>query len=80
MSKIADIAKGWTYSAFSVFNLLPDNIQKLSDERMEECNKCDMNTANIKNAGGVRCISCNCPLPQKTFLQNQKCPFDKWKK
>lgn len=81
MSKIADIAKGWTYSALSVFNLLPDNIQKLSDERMEECNKCDMNTANIKNAGArPRCLVCNCFLPEKTFDKKQSCPSDKWKK
>lgn len=81
MSKILDIAKGWTYSALSVFNLLSKETQQLSDDRMRVCNTCDMNTANIKNAGArPRCLMCNCFLPEKTFDKKQNCPSDKWEK
>lgn len=66
---IKNILIGW-------FNSIFDRNKKLSEERMEICNKCNEKTRITKNI--YICGLCGCVLDSKTRVKDEKCELNKW--
>ena len=70
MSKVGEIIMGAS-------NLIvkSEEIEILSKERMEICNKCPF---KVKQLGLDVCEKCGCILKLKTRSVESKCPENKW--
>lgn len=73
---LVKILQGWTNKTLSDYNLLPKEMQELSESRMEHCNKCEQNAGLLGSK--AKCLKCGCYLPHKTMELSQKCPLNKW--
>ena len=76
---LTNIIKGFTFKQLAKYSLLPSKIKELSVSRMEKCTSCEFMIKDIKE--GVkqgRCAACTCWLPEKTFVEKEKCPLNKW--
>lgn len=87
IEKFKTIVKAWGISVFHT-----EEQKRLSEERMEECLKCELlGEVNVSDATGglvdnyFMCRGCGCPMQGKIFVPvdapaEHKCPRNKWKK
>lgn len=86
MSKIFDIAQGWTRYFYSKIGELPKHVREESERRLAICDTCEfrngvfcskMKTGHNEITGQLT-QGCGCPTKQKSLSDNSKCPAGKW--
>ena len=86
MSKVKEIVVGWANLFRKEFDALPENVQKLADERFKICNNCPIRKGNvcdpkqmIENVVTKQMVNgCGCNLKAKVLSPESKCPASKW--
>ncbi len=81
---IENIIKGWFFSLIYA----PKNIKRMSFERLQECNKCEVAIpstvlkfikGNAVEEKCKKCMFCGCPTYEKSLVKEEKCELNKWK-
>lgn len=72
MSKIDEVANGFSNLAKSKLGLLSKETEVRNQVRMDICNACEHKTAL------GRCGKCGCVLAAKTKCDECTCPIGKW--
>lgn len=71
------IIRGYSNSALNNVGLLSEDKQKIANNRMLICNKCDTFITSTmicdKSKGG-----CGCHMDKKVYAMNASCPKEKW--
>lgn len=75
LSTLKNIAAGYTNLLKDKANILPEDIKKLSDTRMEICRSCPSNQFNEIDE---RCKLCKCYMPAATKAIGKECPDNHW--
>jgi len=86
MSKINQILDGWANLIKDRFGNLSEDLKKISQERLNICDSCDIRLGSICNPSmtGVNIQTgklqrgCGCNIAAKTMSTNAKCPLGKW--
>jgi len=86
MSKIFQIVKGWGNVIKQEIGVLEEDIEKMSIERLEVCNKCLLRSgvmcSTTKSGKNLRTgqitTGCGCVLIAKTKVKEAMCPLNKW--
>lgn len=65
------MAEGWKNVVLDAVDRLDEDVEALSNDRMEICKECPSNVLNI-------CTECGCPLTAKTKSPMETCPLNKW--
>jgi len=85
---IINIITGWANLLRDRFDVLPDDLKQMAEERLIICNSCHMREQNtcMTNRTGINIETgkvrkgCGCNLSAKTLDPNSECPLAKWKK
>lgn len=84
IGKLRNILEGWKGYAF------PDeDTEKEAKKRAEICAQCDsakpvdgmdrvLPDPDNKQAEGMKCVECGCPLSSKLRAMDEECPLKKW--
>lgn len=79
-----EILEGWRNDLVPPKDM-KEFIEKVSEERLEICSGCPLQSENARKAGTYRgfrfdlhCTSCGCPLKKKTKSLSSECPMKKW--
>ena len=86
MGKIQEIFSGWANYAKSSFDALDPEIKKISEMRLERCDKCRVregkacsrNKNDIHILTGEVTSGCGCQIAQKSMSLSSSCPLGKW--
>ena len=85
MSTIKNILSGWGNLIKANFDKLDDSVKKLSEERLNICDSCDIRLGSICNPSKVgRHVDgsikrgCGCNIAAKSMVKHAKCPLGKW--
>lgn len=83
--QIFHVLTGW----FRSYIYAPKRIKSLSEERLEECSKCDFavekSYLQFREDDHVEyktkaCTFCGCPVKEKSLVESETCPMNLWKK
>lgn len=86
MAKIEEILSGWANLIKDHFGQLDDQVKKISQERLNICDSCDIRlgfVCNPKKMGrhettGKLAKGCGCNIAAKSMNLKSKCPLGKW--
>lgn len=85
-NKIKNILNGWANLIKDRFNTLDPDLKKISEERLNICDSCDIRLGSIcdpRKMGihiktGKLSRGCGCNLPAKSMSPRVNCPLGKW--
>ena len=86
MSKINEILDGWANLVKDRFGNLDEDVKKISQERLNTCDSCDIRMGSICNPSKVGLNvqtgklerGCGCNIAAKTMSPRSRCPLGKW--
>lgn len=85
LTQIAHILTGW----FRSYIYAPPRIKTLSEQRLEQCRKCDFAVEKdylhfrgdeAHTITRKACSFCGCPVKEKSLVEHETCPMGLWKK
>lgn len=85
-NNVKNILNGWANLIKDIFNELEPDIKKISEERLNICNSCDIRLGSICDPRkmGIHIETaklsrgCGCNIAAKTMSMRSQCPLGKW--
>lgn len=83
LSNIPNITEGWTNSFLKDYNLLPEHLKVIAEQRLSKCIECPFNSDNAKKEleynttlDYFHCSSCKCPINKKVYAFGESCGLE----